>query len=1034
MEVTVKFNQLLSKGCMLLFGLLIAGLVMIPQAKVYSQNAASLPVLSLLGADNSWDANWYPDQRLRTTPSKDINNPTEILVPVFIKYGNDDKATLNKGIYTFSMHIKYDKRMFKPVGIQSFHPTMDDPKFKWDDYKTVGTSFQFQFQTYDDQTYLNWLENYDENGQNKFGSNLKIVGTSSKPLVPTMNSLGTTAIYKPFFYVRMQVLPTIDNTNLLNATSWLIIDADSIYYNDVKTIAAPNYANVSGIDDQNNPNWGRGDRCKKGSLLCVIQDKYPAFGFFMNSVATGTFNTVKTDSATGTHIEEAELVDPITVDLRRTKDELKTGTRKFQLLNSIEGTRMNQITIESDQPWLRCAVDENLSDVNFDFSYNDKYYIPYLDAKLLENTIDLQSDETYFQAQNDVWLDIDCDPTLINPVGDETEGTYVGYLTFKSADAAVNPVRLKVTFIVLRPAYEPDLYNTDVTTANHTGIRMNVTQVDNGNSVKMVFGVAPRATDGVDTLMGERAYASPLSTTALDARWMPYPNSELRATIPFGFRDALPDYDRPDYVSRDVRSIYDTTESIHYYCEFHTNTYPVKLTWNPADFPDGAILFLKDYLTDGQRFNINMREGTPVGTSSEHSYTITDADIKAFVIEYTLPKVFNFTDENGKAIIEKGWNLLSLPVRPSDPSIAAVYPNSVNKNALIFFPSGWEQTEKDMVVGQGFFIKYENVIDKSFAGSKINGIGTAYGDQVRLYNGWNLIGALTYPTSVTGITFEQRGDYPMPEVKYTKEYSYWGYRTDKGYYEVNKLIPGMGYFIKVGRYDETGNGLEAYLNVQQQNAKSIAGVEVNDKQNVYNNSTMISISDNAQKSANVYLADKSQDTKYFEMPPVLGGNFFDVRFNNNGNLSNTDKSQINLNGVAYPLSISVKNADCDLFFYDANTNELLGVIARNSGKNLELNSTVANKINVVKGSMEFQAYPNPVTSSAKVNYTVPEKSNVTLRLYNSLGNVVMEIANATMNAGSYTAEFNTDNLTSGAYMLKLNAGSYSSVTPVSVVK
>ncbi len=198
---------------------------------------------------------------------------------------------------------------------------------------------------------------------------------------------------------------------------------------------------------------------------------------------------------------------------------------------------------------------------------------------------------------------------------------------------------------------------------------------------------------------------------------------------------------------------------------------------------------------------------------------------------------------------------------------------------------------------------------------------------------------------------------------------------------------------------------------------------------------MINVSDNAQNSSNIYLSnDKNVNARRFEMPPVMGEKFFDVRFANNANLSNNEKSMMNLNGVDYPISISANNVDSDLFFYDAMTNQLLGVIARNSGKNIEIKSTVANKINVEKSNVEFNVYPNPVVNTAKVTYMVPEAGMVTVKLFDALGNVAAELVNTYLNANNYTAEFNASALPSGAYILKVTAGSYSSVRSITVIK
>ncbi len=1013
----MKLNKLLQNSYRLIMALVIAA-VAFPSS--YGQlNAADLPVLSLTGADNGSNQNWYPDGRLVLAPSpvgsEVTNSYTQVLVPVFIKL--DPTSTEN--INSFNIKLKYDARFFQPVGVQSFHPTSFDSKYAQfadeNDYLTVGSDFQFAFHTYNDPTYTTTTQFLPNNSMA-----IRVIGTSSKPL-KNMNGQTT---FKPFFYVKMNLLTTALEANP-EYQSYLMIDADSILFNDnLRTVGAPNYNNVAG----SNGSIG----IQRSMLGVFITQKRPEIGFYREPLFTGA--TLPIRSIVGK--VEYELVDPITVDIHRdvTNEEFRSDIGDYEVQrrtvwinNLVNGTRLNEIYVESDQPWLRVKWGAQTE-------YYTTNYIPWIDRVSTNSSVNGQE------------LTIECNPNLIQPEKDEVEGTYVGYLTFRSKDGLENPTKLKVTFIVLRPAYEPHLYAESVPAgqeASHRGIVINVGYADNSDVKQLVFGVAPRATNEIDTLMGERPASNLMAT--FDARWVPV-DAALKAKYPHGFVDGLPDITRPDYNSRDIRSIDDTQESIVYMCRFNTPRYPLVVSWDINDFPEGAILYLKDSATRGTRIAMNMREGNPVPNTGLLSYTFNqDANMNNFIIEYTLPKVISFIDESGRAIIKKGWNMLSLPVRPSNPSIAVVYPNSMNRNALVFFPSGWEQTEKTLVPGEGFFIRYNNFIDSNFSGAKISQISPEYGDKVRIFNGWNLIGALSVPTAVSNISFVNRTENAPADIvegmrQYVKKYDYYAYEPDKGYYPVNNLLPGLGYFIKVGYKNDdpanktVANNIEAYLKITPNTAKAFAN-DNSDKYSVLNNSTEIKISDNAQKSTSVYLTNDTElEVANFEMPPVFGDYCFDARFNNNTKISKNEKSMLQLNAVDYPISLTAKNADSDLFFYDAMTNELLGVIAKNSGKNIEVKSTRGNKINVVKSDIEFNAYPNPVVSSAKVNYTVPEEGMVTVKLFDALGNEVAVLVNSYLTANNYTVDMNAANLTSGTYLLKVNVGNYSAVRSITVVK
>ncbi|VAX23951.1 hypothetical protein MNBD_IGNAVI01-1220 [hydrothermal vent metagenome] len=70
-----------------------------------------------------------------------------------------------------------------------------------------------------------------------------------------------------------------------------------------------------------------------------------------------------------------------------------------------------------------------------------------------------------------------------------------------------------------------------------------------------------------------------------------------------------------------------------------------------------------------------------------------------------------------------------------------------------------------------------------------------------------------------------------------------------------------------------------------------------------------------------------------------------------------------------------------------------------------------------------QNYPNPFNPSTKINYSLKEISNVGIKIYNILGEVVETLVNDVQNAGKYTLEWNAANYSSGIYIYVMNAES-----------
>jgi len=68
-----------------------------------------------------------------------------------------------------------------------------------------------------------------------------------------------------------------------------------------------------------------------------------------------------------------------------------------------------------------------------------------------------------------------------------------------------------------------------------------------------------------------------------------------------------------------------------------------------------------------------------------------------------------------------------------------------------------------------------------------------------------------------------------------------------------------------------------------------------------------------------------------------------------------------------------------------------------------------------------QNYPNPFNPSTSIAYAVPVKSDVTLEVYNLIGQKITTLVQGEVEAGKHTAQFNASSMSSGLYLFKLTA-------------
>ena len=81
-----------------------------------------------------------------------------------------------------------------------------------------------------------------------------------------------------------------------------------------------------------------------------------------------------------------------------------------------------------------------------------------------------------------------------------------------------------------------------------------------------------------------------------------------------------------------------------------------------------------------------------------------------------------------------------------------------------------------------------------------------------------------------------------------------------------------------------------------------------------------------------------------------------------------------------------------------------------------------------------QNYPNPFNPSTTIKFSLPTRTNVDLKIYNALGQMVETIVSGGLNAGTHSYVWNAENYPSGVYFYQLRAGTFTETKRMLLMK
>jgi hypothetical protein len=120
-----------------------------------------------------------------------------------------------------------------------------------------------------------------------------------------------------------------------------------------------------------------------------------------------------------------------------------------------------------------------------------------------------------------------------------------------------------------------------------------------------------------------------------------------------------------------------------------------------------------------------------------------------------------------------------------------------------------------------------------------------------------------------------------------------------------------------------------------------------------------------------------------------------------------------------------KDSDSDLLFLNGTYYESMGgsgTVAIDDSPDQPTKVTLENN------------YPNPFNPTTQIQFSLPQASEVQLKVYDILGREVQTLIDGRRSAGRYTTSFNAGELTSGMYIYRLKAGSTTITRKMTLIK
>ena len=366
----------------------------------------------------------------------------------------------------------------------------------------------------------------------------------------------------------------------------------------------------------------------------------------------------------------------------------------------------------------------------------------------------------------------------------------------------------------------------------------------------------------------------------------------------------------------------------------------------------------------------------------------------------------------------RGWNMISIPESVADYRKIILYPGAASE--AFAYVRGYH-TKDTLTRGLGYWLKFGTARDIRVVGVSIQT------DTVPVANGWNMIGSVGNPVDTANIA--SVGTVTVAS-------TYFGY--NHGYYAADTIRPGKAYWVKTRGGGQLILGPTSVVSASAKPAHSETDLG---KLNTISFKSPSVDGDKAKELTFYFGVDKKTDVDRYELPPVPPPGVFDARFGTNRYVEVINEQQSG--PVQIPLLIQTDEKQVTMSYeIKDQARTKYSIVEKQGTKELSRHKLSQKGELTLDGLGEksyslrmeqipsayalYQNYPNPFNPTTTIRFDLPVRSQVTLKIYNILGQEVRTLLNnEVVDEGQQSAEWHAyeGGIASGTYFYRIQSTS-----------